>query len=52
MEKSRSVNSTGKSGNGTHVNNDIQRTYRAPLDDQDSTKNRLSTPALPCLPLP
>ena len=52
IEKPGSVNSTGKSGDGTHINNDIQKAYGAPLDGQDSTNNRLATPALPRLPLP
>ena len=52
IEKPGGINSTGKSSNSTHVNNNIQRTYRAPLNGQDSTNNRLVTPALPCLPLP
>ena len=42
---------TRKGGDGTHFDDDRQRTYGIPLHSQNSTKDRPATPALPRLPL-
>ncbi len=42
---------TWKGGDGTHFNDDRQRTYGIPLHSQNLMKDRPATPTLPRLPL-